>query len=418
MKNVSPSSKAAPKKNERGPLETVSGKGGLRVPIYEETRGGKMSYRIIFYADGKRVKERASTIESARERAKAIIQNLTTGAAHVRDVTAREAEILNQVVEMLSPLNISITSAIREFVAAKTIAPKVDLVDAVRAYQSEQERLTRPQMPVGDVVAELTSALESQGRSARYREDMTSRLKVFAKAFKTNIGSVRVEEIDRWLIGLKVKPRTKNNYRASVATLFSFARNRGYLPRDTKTEAELAMVATNRGGAIGIYSPDALKTMLAGLPERFRAHVALGGLAGLRTSEIGRLDWKDINIPGKFIVVARDKAKTAQRRIVPMSKSLIAWIKPIAEKAGPVRKGCKHDSTFLRALSEAMKIIEVESVDNGLRHSYASYRLASVKSADQVALEMGNSPRKLFANYREITTEAEARRWFSVMPCA
>jgi integrase len=247
---------------------------------------------------------------------------------------------------------------------------------------------------------------------------MTSRLKVFAKAFKTNIGSVRVEEIDRWLIGLKVAPRTQNNYRASVATLFSFARNRGYLPRDTKTEAELAMVATDRGGAIGIYSPDALKTMLTGLPERFTAHVALGGLAGLRTSEIGRLDWKDINLPGKFIVVAADKAKTAQRRIVPMSKSLIAWITPIAEKAGPVRKGCKHDSTFLRALSEAMKIIEVESVDNGLRHSYASYRLASVKSADQVALEMGNSPRKLFANYREITTEAEARRWFSVMPCA
>ena len=55
-------------------------------------------------------------------------------------------------------------------------------------------------------------------------------------------------------------------------------------------------------------------------------------------------------------------------------------------------------------------------VPNGLRHSYASYRLAAVKSADQVALEMGNSPRKLFANYREIVTEAEAGKWFAVKP--
>ena len=53
---------------------------------------------------------------------------------------------------------------------------------------------------------------------------------------------------------------------------------------------------------------------------------------------------------------------------------------------------------------------------NGLRHSYASYRLAIVKSADQVALEMGNSPRKLFQNYRELVTEAESTSWFAVLP--
>ena len=69
----------------------------------------------------------------------------------------------------------------------------------------------------------------------------------------------------------------------------------------------------------------------------------------------------------------------------------------------------------LRALSAAMENNSVESVNNGLRHPYASYRLASVKSAEQVTLEMGNSPRKLFSNYRELTTEAEAARWFSVI---
>jgi hypothetical protein len=29
---------------------------------------------------------------------------------------------------------------------------------------------------------------------------------------------------------------------------------------------------------------------------------------------------------------------------------------------------------------------------------------------------MGNSPQKLFANYRELVTESEAQRWFAVMP--
>jgi hypothetical protein len=29
---------------------------------------------------------------------------------------------------------------------------------------------------------------------------------------------------------------------------------------------------------------------------------------------------------------------------------------------------------------------------------------------------MGNSPRKLFLNYRELATKTQAEKWFSVMP--
>jgi hypothetical protein len=55
---------------------------------------------------------------------------------------------------------------------------------------------------------------------------------------------------------------------------------------------------------------------------------------------------------------------------------------------------------------------------NALRHSYASYRLADIKDAARVALEMGNSPSMLFRNYRELVTEQEAKGWFSVLPSA
>ena len=73
---------------------------------------------------------------------------------------------------------------------------------------------------------------------------------------------------------------------------------------------------------------------------------------------------------------------------------------------------------MLRAFRQALEPLKVELVHNGLRHSFASYRLAIVQSADQVALEMGNSPKKLFTNYRELATPAQAERWFSVMPAS
>ncbi len=53
---------------------------------------------------------------------------------------------------------------------------------------------------------------------------------------------------------------------------------------------------------------------------------------------------------------------------------------------------------------------------NGLRHSYGSYRLAQVKSAPQVALEMGNTPQMIFGHYRSVVTEKDAEYWFGLSP--
>lgn len=39
-----------------------------------------------------------------------------------------------------------------------------------------------------------------------------------------------------------------------------------------------------------------------------------------------------------------------------------------------------------------------------------------VQSADQVALEAGNSPSIIFKYYRELTTPAVAGKWFSILP--
>ncbi|MCX6875125.1 MAG: hypothetical protein NTW21_15145 [Verrucomicrobia bacterium] len=53
---------------------------------------------------------------------------------------------------------------------------------------------------------------------------------------------------------------------------------------------------------------------------------------------------------------------------------------------------------------------------NVLRHSFIGYRIAKVKSADEVALEAGNSATIIFKHYRELTTEELADTWFSILP--
>jgi hypothetical protein len=53
---------------------------------------------------------------------------------------------------------------------------------------------------------------------------------------------------------------------------------------------------------------------------------------------------------------------------------------------------------------------------NALRHSYISYRVVQIQNVAQVALEAGNSPRMVFAKYRELVGLKDAEAWFRLTP--
>jgi hypothetical protein len=39
-----------------------------------------------------------------------------------------------------------------------------------------------------------------------------------------------------------------------------------------------------------------------------------------------------------------------------------------------------------------------------------------IEDVAKVSLEMGNSPQKVFSNYRKVVTKSQAAAWFAVMP--
>ncbi|MDQ6859586.1 MAG: tyrosine-type recombinase/integrase [Verrucomicrobiota bacterium] len=150
---------------------------------------------------------------------------------------------------------------------------------------------------------------------------------------------------------------------------------------------------------------------------------AIGAFAGLRSQEIMRLDWSDIRFEQGLIEVAAAKAKTASRRLAPLLPALAAWLLPLRQRSGHV-VGYTRNDMLCEARQQFCKsgikvrdeLFQFTWKPNALRHSYASYRLADIKNAARVALEMGNSPAMLFRNYRELVTEQQATVWFGVLP--
>ncbi|MBE2203863.1 MAG: tyrosine-type recombinase/integrase [Chthoniobacterales bacterium] len=413
--------------SERGPVEVIESR-GVRIPIYLNPRRGKESYLVTYFAKGERKRERVANLAEARKRAKALVPELLEGKVHVSSFTLKQTTAITDAVEMLQPLRVSITEVARQYVEAHKILDGVSILQAAEFYAKhrEQEKRRGALQPITlpDLVTKYLESIEGQ-KSRRYVEDLTSKLQRAAKAFNGEIREIRADDLDQWIRGMAgAGKRTKNNYRMAMVTLFSYARDKNHLPRGEQTEAEfVTRYDDKKGGVIGIYTPKEFATLLNYVDERFLPFVALGGFAGLRSIEILRLEWKDIWFEKGYVEVGRDKSKTATRRLAPICPALAEWLKPYAKKDGPVLPDIRNEVHFGRLFRAAKHTLNnekgkprVELVHNGLRHSFCSYRMAEAKSAAQVALEAGNSPKMLFEHYRELVTEAEAKEWFSLTP--
>ena len=413
--------------SERGPVEVIESR-GLKIPIYLNPRRGKESYLVTYFAKGERKRERIANLPDARRRAKALIPELLEGKVHVASFTLKQTTAITDAVEMLQPLRVSITEVARQFVEAHRILGGISILQAAEFYAKHQAQELRrgalQPITLPDLVVKYLESVEGK-KSKRYVEDLTSRLQRAAKAFRSEIRDIRADDIDKWISNMdETGNRTKNNYRMAMVTLFSYARDKNHLLRGEKTEAEfVTRYDDKKDGVIGIYSPQEFSTLLNYVDERFLPFVALGGFAGLRSIEILRLEWKDVWFHKGYIEVGRNKSKTATRRLAPICPALQQWLQPYAKKEGFVLPGIRdeiHFGKLFRAakhtLNDAKGKPRVEVVHNGLRHSFCSYRMALTKSAAQVALEAGNSPKMLFEHYRELVTEEEAEEWFSMTP--
>src|SRR5262249_14484454 len=148
---------------------------------------------------------------------------------------------------------------------------------------------------VTEVVEEFLATKKRDGASQRYLKSLRSDLRRFAAAFQINIAAVTSGLIVEWLKSLNVGPRRRNNIRSSVVVLFRYARALGYLPKGQPTEADDVPKVKSRGGEIGILKAQELAGLLAEADEEARLYLALGAFTGIRTAELIRLDWGDIN---------------------------------------------------------------------------------------------------------------------------
>lgn len=297
----------------------------------------------------------------------------------------------------------------RQWAETRPDAPA--LLDVVREAIARADS-QKPRMTVAKAIAERLDLADRTGCSERHRNDTRQRLEKFEKSFgDRQLLSVTTREIETWLHGLKLSPVSFGNYRRALNSVFAYAIKRGAIESNPCAGV---IVPKAKKGLPGILTPAQLGALLNAATTEIRAALAIQAFAGLRRAEVERLEWKDVQLKQGHIIIGAGIAKTAGRRVVPVTPALKAWLAPLAKSEGKI---APSPQVYQDRLDAARRFASLERWPaNCLRHSAASYWLASEQDLARVALWLGHAPAVLQAHYRALVSLTEAKKWFALRP--
>lgn len=403
----------------------------LRVPITSGPNAatGKFtsydSYLVVHYRAGKRQRQRFKSLELAQVEASRIRALLLNEDASGLQLKGKDLLAFSQANRVAQELGMPLDMLAKEHAAARKILGDVSVLEAAQFYE-RHGKTVKAKKTVSEVAEELIAGLKADKKSDYHIRDMERRLRVFAQEFTGLITEVETKAINEWLRNLKGQdsygkelafaPKTRNHYRNAVGQLFNFARDHGYLPKGMPTEVEGVKLLNVVPPENEIFTVEEMTTLLTHAPNHLVAPLAIKAFSGVRTEEMVRMDWSAVNFETKHITLSAEITKTKQRRLIPMSDNLVAWLAPFQGKTGRISARWVTPQTLVQAFDRFGKQHGIHVGANKFRNSYITYRVAVTHDIQRVSLESGNSPQVIQREYLELATESDGKRWFQIMP--
>ncbi len=391
--------------------------GNSTVTVYQRnTASGNPGY-MVAYRDsaGKRKFDSYPAPDLALAQAKQTAQRLSVFGVRVAQIKPDEIAKLVGVRDKLSPFGVDFALCadflVRWLGQHQTLE---NIETALTLHRADTARTgeVRP-ITVAKAVEVFQQFKEDNGASDCYNSELRWRLKKLTADFVGNVHSITGPMLQQWFDNQKFTPKSYMNFRGIFNVFFQYCLKRQHTLKNPVEGVESQKIKDD--GKVEIFTPDEMRRLLAVANGDGTAYLVICGFAGLRGEEFQRLEWEQVDLAEGYIVLNADQAKTASRRVVPMSANLKAWLlkcKP-ANATGKVWPEGRELWVTQKKMGDAAKIPWRK---NALRHCFCSYRMAESGDATRVAFEAGNSPKMIHRHYKALVTAAQAKEWFGIMP--
>lgn len=264
--------------------------------------------------------------------------------------------------------------------------------------------------PLSEAITELIKAKTSANRRPAYVDSLEQYLTRWAKGQEAkSISTVTLSELDDFINGL---PSLSSRATAinRLSTLFSFAVRRGWRLDNPCERVERPHVENGTPSILTVAEAKRILQFTRKKMPRFLPWLTLAMFAGVRPEECDKLTFDAIDLDRGILTIGPQVAKVRNKRIVHLKPAAIAWLKKGGDLPLPrvTRRRC------VRKLRELLKWPAWKK--DVLRHTAASYWLASNPDAGKIAMELGNSVSILLKHYRDLVSDEDAKAFWNLTP--
>jgi site-specific recombinase XerD len=239
---------------------------------------------------------------------------------------------------------------------------------------------------------------------------------------ETLVKSISATQLTDWMKSYSstgASPRHVHNLVAYSRQFFRFCSKKNYVARDPAANLRDEIPKSDERDIVVLTIPEVKRLLVTAMLPAHRdmmPALVLGLFCGgIRTQEVARLKWSDVNLETKRVTLSGKVTKTREKRTCEIPANALEFLLLHPNRTGPItppkfRKrltGFHQDAGFPNWK---------KTHANAKRHSFGTYA-SKVHDWEWVVTQMGNSVAMLLKHYRDSTVSpGDAKAYFDLTP--
>ena len=291
------------------------------------------------------------------------------------------------------------------------------------------KKKTKLSVSLSEIIEEIIALKNEFLEKGTIRPKTEKSFRIQAKAISRyfegkQVASITSEGIKVWVRSMSQARRTKENYLNTLREILNYAHSRSYISENPARSLskidikELLGVCCYKEPSILTVEQTqlALKTAREKDMIDIMPALILGFFCGLRTEELKRINWDNINLKERFVTIDANIAKKRRIRNVSIPNNAIQLLTPFYRKGEYVSPN-KYCSEFDKKFRKLKLLLNFKWGNNAMRHSFGSYHFALYGDSIKTSREMGhlNGDDVLFSYYRKLVSQTKGQQYFDIL---
>ncbi len=296
------------------------------------------------------------------------------------------------------------------------------LADAVGHYLDWLEEQARQQtVPfLRDLLPKWSESKQSN-KMKPLRPRTLADNRAFTRQLIDDWGTYRLNEVSKlaveeFLNGMKrtdgssASSQARKDYLSHLKNFFNWTIDQGHLAENPINRLKVHVLDKIPETFSIVQCREILRLVQQPDHRPLMGYVALCLFAGIRPNEAQRLSWS--NVAGNVVLIEPEKSKVKETRQVDVSlhPSLAIWMAAVDSKQPLI------PANFPRRLDRFIKALVFPWVQDGMRHTFATFWLRIEKNRAHLAEIMGTSPFVIGKHYVRPVDANDAAEFWKLIP--